>query len=217
MIKLLIFLFTSVITTGVTAKSIDKLIPLEHTKIYGLSMNQSDLKDVFSLFGKTKAWKRKDQHHDSFFYCYKLNSTPTSVWIIMGLGWTTNFKKVDSIRVTTSKKDILGTCMPSDISAKKISTQSNIRIGLTETEALKLIRDEPTKINKKPSYTYLYEWYEKYTEPKTRPSNDFLYIGEWHYGRITYDIINDILTSFYISVGSEPEWVTKEEKIEETK
>jgi len=209
MIKPVIFLFFSIITTNVTANNIDKVMPVEHTRIFGLSMNHSNLKDIFSLFGKTEAWKRKDQHHDPFFYCYKLNSKPSSVWIVFGLGWGTDFKKLDSIQVTTNKSDISGSCKLSNVSAEKISTQSGIHLGLKKTNALKLIKDKPTKSDGKISYTY--EWYEKYTEPKIYPSSDFIYIGEWHYGYIVYGIIDDILVNYNISVGGEAHFIPKDE------
>lgn len=210
--KLTILLLISIINENVTANNIDRVIPLEHIRFTNLTieLGASSLNDVFSIFGETDAWKRKDKNHSSFYYCYQLNSKTDVTWVVLGFGWSQDFKKLDSIRVTSVKSDILGSCKSTDVSTEKMTTQSGIHIGLSDTEALKFIENKPLK--KGNNFTHRYQWYEKYKAPKTYPTSDLVYIGLWHYGSIGYQIVNDVLVSYYITIGGELNGVTKDTK-----
>jgi hypothetical protein len=208
MIKQVAFLLASLVTTNVSSNNIDKPMPLEHMKIQTLSLLDSSIKDVFSLFGRAEAWTKKD-HHDPYYYCYQLNSKFNNTWAILGFGWFTGYEKLTSIEVTSNKKDILGSCAPTNLSPEKASTYGGIHIGLTEKKAAQIIKNKPVRSGNKLTYTY--QWYKKYKEPKTFTDSDFVHIGAWLNGVIIYEFLNGILVNYNISVGGEAHSVSKDD------
>lgn len=200
--KLVIFLI-SLLSANTCLTDIKKEIPIEQKSVYGLVLEKSTKQEVFSKFGETSAWNRDDPRHDAFLYCYKLNSK-IPAWVVIGFGWAWSFERNDSIRVTYNKNDIAGSCKETTVTIEQLKTNGGIYLGMPKQNALSLISDKQKIEGNK--YTYSYDVYEKYKEPRTYPTSDFTYVGEYHYGVIEYQFNNDILESYYIWVSGEPDW-----------
>lgn len=191
------------ILSNVGLADIKKEVPIEHKTMFGLVLEKSTKQEVFAKFGESAPWDRADKEHDPYLYCYKLKSKQPA-WVILGFGWAWSFEKNDSIKVTRDKSNINGSCKEINITAEQLKTNGGIYLGMPKNEAIKLLTDSPKIENNK--YTYSYEVYEKYKEPKTYPTSTFTYVGEWHYGLIELQFNNDYLDSYYIWVSGEPDW-----------
>ena len=200
--KLAIF-FIILLSTNLCWADIKKEIPIEQKTIFGLVLGESTKQDVFTKFVETAPWKREDTKHAPYLYCYKLISKKPA-WVIHGFGWAWSFEKNDSIRVTHNKSDIIGTCKETNVTIEQLKTNGGIFLGMPKHKAISLIPDKPKIEGNK--YTYSYDVYEKYKEPRTYPTSTFTYVGEYHYGVIEYQFNSNSLESYYIWVSGEPDW-----------
>lgn len=198
-----VIFFVILLTANISWADIKKEIPLEHKTIFGLVLEKSTKQEVFSKFGKSTPWVRKDEKHDPYLYCYKLKSKQPA-WVILGFGWAWSFEKNDSIKVTYTKSGIYGMCTETNITIQQLKTNGGVYLGMPKQEAMKLIPDKPKIEGNK--YIYSYDSYEKYKEPKTNPTSTFTYVGEYHYGVIEYQFNKNKLESYYIWVSGEPDW-----------
>lgn len=200
--KLALF-FIFILLANSSVADIKKELPKSQKTMFGLVLEDSNKQDILSKFGKTKPWHRKDEKHDPYYFCYKIKSKKPA-WIILSLGWAWSFEKFNSVKVTYNKNDIKGNCKESSVTLEQLKTKGGIWLSMSKQKALKLISDKPTIKNN--TYTYSYNAYEKYKEPKRYPTSTFVYIGEWHYGVIEYQFKNNSLESYYIWVGGESDW-----------
>jgi hypothetical protein len=185
------------------ADKITRQLPEAHRSIMGVLLAVSSRDDALKALGAAEAWPREDKLHDPFRYCYQLKSREPA-WLILGFGWTYSFETLDSVEVTTDKRDLHGPCSNLEVERSKLSTGGGLRLGLAKSELKAIIADDPT--TDRESSKYEYELYERYPEPVKHPGNPFLYVGEYHYGLIEVGFHNGKVSRFSLWIGGEPDW-----------